>query len=68
MWAFLAALFQFVLILFSEYFSAKARARQEEKEFKLSQEKFQELVRAALVQQHEKNPNPKPGWDEADKP
>lgn len=67
----LGAVLPLVLEIFKEYFSAQARARAEEKAFKLDQEAIKQFIQSAWQKRLESMAKDSKGqgdaWDEAEK-
>jgi len=70
MWAFITAVVPLILLLFQEFFSAKAKAAEADKKFELDEAKFKTLVDAAMKKWIAKNAKDSAGissgWDSAD--
>lgn len=71
MWAFIVSVVPLVLLIFQEFFSARARARKANEEFVLSQTELKALVDAAVTKWHSGNAKDSGDagktWDEIDK-
>ncbi len=69
--ALIGAGLQLCLLLFSEYFSARARAREENKQFVLDQAAMKLIIDAAVLKWNSKNAADSAqagdAWDEADR-
>lgn len=67
----LGGIFKFLVLIFGEYFSARARAREKQEKFEINEAKFQELVNNAMERMRELAKKESAGagnaWDAADK-
>lgn len=70
MWAFIVSVVPLILLIFQEFFSAQARAREANRKFELDQETMKKLVDSAVQKWNDKNAKDSAGagnaWDKAD--